>query len=126
MNITDRYEDIAKRSGFSEDIVKRILKATAQSLAHSLQQGETATLPGICRLTPNIKYKPELTTLEYESVLRIKATALDSLTKQVASEFEFETADENPMENMDVSERLQFINEQMNDGEKAFAIDSLF
>ena len=56
MNITDRYEDIAKRSGFSEDIVKRILKATAQSLAHSLQQGETATLPGICRLTPNIKY----------------------------------------------------------------------
>lgn len=126
MNITDRYEDIAKRSGFSEDIVKRILKATAQSLAHSLQQGETATLPGICRLTPNIKYKPELTTLEYESVLRIKATALDSLTKQVASEFEFETADENPMENMDVSERLQFINEQMNDGEKAFAINSLF
>ena len=59
-------------------------------------------------------------------MLRIKATALDSLTKQVASEFEFETADENPMENMDVSERLQFINEQMNDGEKAFAINSLF
>lgn len=126
MNITDRYEDIAKRSGFSEDIVKRILKATAQSLTHSLQQGEAATLPGICRLTPNIKYKPELTTFEYESVLRIKATALDSLTKQVASEFEFENTDANPMENMDVSERLQFINNQMDDGEKAFAINSLF
>lgn len=124
MNITDRYEDIAKRSGFSEDIVKRILKATAQSLTHSLQQGEAATLPGICRLTPNIKYKPELTTFEYESVLRIKATALDSLTKQVASEFE--NTDANPMENMDVSERLQFINKQMGDGEKAFAINSLF
>lgn len=126
MNITDRYEDIAKRSGFSEDVVKRILKATAQSLASSLQKGESATLPGICRLAPNVKYKPDLTTFEYENILRIKATALESLVKQVATEFEFENEDVNPMENMDVSERLKFINDQMNSGEKAFTINSLF
>ena len=126
MNITDRYEDIAKRSGFSEDVVKRILKAMVQSLASSLQKGESATLPGICRLTPNVKYKPDLTTLEYENILRIKETALESLVKQVATEFKFEDEEINPMENMDVSERLKFINDQMNSGEKVFTINSLF
>lgn len=128
MNITERYSDIAKRAGFSEDVIKRVLKATAQSLASSLQQGESATLPGICRLVPNIKYKPDLTTMEYENVLRIKASALDSLTNSVAEKFKFEDSDDNPMENMDVTERLNFIHSQMGQTgeEKVFAINSLF
>lgn len=126
MNITDRYDDIAKRSGFSEDVVRRILKATTQSLVESLQNGESATLPGICRLVPNIKYKPNLATLEYENVVRVKALALESLIKQVSEKFDTEHLDENPMDGMDVSERLKFINDKIDDNEKSFAINSLF
>lgn len=126
MNITDRYEDIAKKSGFSEDVVKRVLKASAQSLAESLKKGESATLPGVCRLSTNIKYKPDLMTMEFENVLKLRAVALESLVKQVADGFEFVDEDANPMEGMDMSERLQFIHSQMGSEEKAFTINSLF
>lgn len=125
MNITDRYEDIAKKSGFSTDIIKRVLKATAQSLAESLKKGESATLPGVCRLSTNIKYKPDLATLEYENVLKLRAVALESLVKQVADDFDFNAEEANNMEGMDVSERLKYINDQIS-GEKAFTINSLF
>ena len=55
MNIQDRYDDIASKSGLSEEIVRRVLKASRESLAFSLKKGERATLPGICTFTPEIK-----------------------------------------------------------------------
>ncbi|MEE1072227.1 MAG: hypothetical protein U0L26_07545 [Cellulosilyticum sp.] len=54
MNIQERYDDISRISGLSEDIIRRVYKATRQSLAQSLKRGERATLPGICTFTPEI------------------------------------------------------------------------
>lgn len=57
MNLQQRYEDISKRSGFSEDVVRRVLKASRESLAYSLKHGEGATLPGIVKMVPELKEK---------------------------------------------------------------------
>ena len=50
MTITDRYSDVAKRTGLSEDIIREVYRATKESLIDSLNRGESATLPGICIL----------------------------------------------------------------------------
>lgn len=52
MNMQDRYDDISKISGLSEEIVRRVLKATKQSCATSLKHGYRATVPGICTILP--------------------------------------------------------------------------
>jgi len=52
MTVKERVDDIVKRSGLSEDIVRRVIKAEIDSVVDSLIRGKSATLIGRCRLEP--------------------------------------------------------------------------
>ena len=55
MSVQERYNDIVKRSGLSEAVVKRVLIATRESIKESLIKGERATIMGIAVFYPKIK-----------------------------------------------------------------------
>lgn len=83
MNIQERYEDIARISGLSEEIVRRVFKAARQSLATSLKQGERATLPGICTLTPELKNRIELGGESMTTYIKLKASASSAMETEL-------------------------------------------
>lgn len=73
MNIQDRYTDIAKRAGLSEEIVRTVLKASRESLCDTLAQGNTATLPGICTMDVEVRTKLSKTnSIEMVEVAKVK------------------------------------------------------
>ena len=84
MNIQERYDDIARISGFSEDVIRRIFKATRQSLAESLKKGERATLPGICTVMPEVRYKLDCGGETMSSYIKLKASASSALETELA------------------------------------------
>ncbi|MBO5388684.1 MAG: hypothetical protein J6A59_11190 [Lachnospiraceae bacterium] len=54
MTTQERYNDICKICGLSEDIVRRVLNAERQSVANSLKRGERATLVGRVTIRPEL------------------------------------------------------------------------
>ena len=58
MTISQRIEDIVKRSGLSEHIVRSVLRAERDSIVDSLKRGERATMVGRCTLIPNMVGTP--------------------------------------------------------------------
>lgn len=52
MTVQERIDDICKKSGMSEDIVRRVLNAEKASVIESLKRGERATIIGRCILRP--------------------------------------------------------------------------
>jgi hypothetical protein len=123
MNIQNRYEDISRLSGLSEDIIRRVLKASRQSLAESLKHGERATLPGICTLTPEVKYKCNIVTNEQTSFIKIKAKASNSMTSELdgVSTFITDSSDESNNETIG----LNFANNNDGEAEKIFPVNAL-
>lgn len=57
MTVQQRLDDICKRSGMSEDIVRRVLQAERAQVLEQLKRGERATLIGRCVLRPDIRSK---------------------------------------------------------------------
>lgn len=57
MTVNERLEDISKISGFSTEIVRKILNAEKESVTKSLKIGERATLIGRCTITPCMRQK---------------------------------------------------------------------
>lgn len=57
MNTQERYDDICKITGLSEDIVRRVLSAQKESLLESLKRGEKASIVGVCTIKPEINSK---------------------------------------------------------------------
>ena len=55
MTVQERYNDICKISGLSEEIVRRVLNAERESVINSLKRGENATLIGRCIMKPRIE-----------------------------------------------------------------------
>lgn len=83
IGIQERYEDIAKRSGLSEEIIRRVLKASRESLAESLTYGDRATLPGICTLIPEVKTRLDIGGSSIKSFIKVKSTPSNSLQTEV-------------------------------------------
>lgn len=54
MTVKDRVADISKRTGLSEDIVRRVLNEECNSITESLLKGERSTLLGRCTFIPSI------------------------------------------------------------------------
>lgn len=54
MTVSERIKDISKRSGLSEDIIRRVLNAECESTAESLAKGENVTLLGRCTFIPSV------------------------------------------------------------------------
>lgn len=87
IGIQERYDDISKISGLSEDIIRRVLKASRQSIVKSLKSGERATLPGICTFTPELRdkinYKAESKSEVIQKYVKIKAKASPALDTEL-------------------------------------------
>lgn len=83
MTMQQRYSDIANKAGLSEDIVKRVLKASRDSLVDTLEEGYKAILPGIVTFEPKIRdrYKSEMATGKY---VKVGAKASASLGTDLA------------------------------------------
>ena len=55
MTVEERLQDISRRTGLSERVVRSVLKAETDSVIDSLKRGETATLVGRCHFKPTRK-----------------------------------------------------------------------
>lgn len=83
MTTQERYNDICKICGLSEDIVRRVLNAERQSVANSLKRGERATLIGRVTIRPEIRYKLGIGGEQIGSI-KLKT----SVSSALAAEFE--------------------------------------
>lgn len=112
MNIKDRYDDISRISGLSEEIIRRVFKATKESLSNSLKHGERATIPGICTLTPEIKNKIELGGESMTTYIKIKASASSVLESEFSNVKGFETNNSDKLVDMkDGMNKLHYVDD---------------
>lgn len=77
MTIQERIDDIVRRSNYSEDIVRTILKAEAESTMESVRKGENAVLPFIGKVRPIFRRKVTKSG-ETKSVLDVRIDPLSS------------------------------------------------
>jgi hypothetical protein len=91
MSIQDRYDEICKLSGLSEDVVRRVFKATKQSMAKSLRQGEPSTVPGIVTITPEVRQKLSIGGQSLTRYIRLKAKASSALESEISKLDNFES-----------------------------------
>lgn len=84
MTVQDRYDDICRRSGLSEEIVRRVLIAETDSCRDSLKNGEKVNLMGRCTIRPNIAYRASLSSSGgIERAVRLKAKANITLEESI-------------------------------------------
>ncbi len=57
MTVQERLADISKRTGLSEEIIRRVFSGETASILDSLKRGEPATLIGRCSITPELRNK---------------------------------------------------------------------
>ncbi len=94
MTNAERYADISKISGLSEDIVKRVIAAERESILNSLKRGERAALIGRCVLRPEIKSKLVIGgTLK--NYIDIKSDVTSSLKSSLEEMGSFEVIEDN-------------------------------
>lgn len=94
MTVQERYDDICKKSGLSEEIVRRVISAERESLKESLIKGERATLMGICTLYPHMKTKLEVGG-EISKHIRASATVSTSLANELCTKNSFVKQEDN-------------------------------
>lgn len=93
MTTQDRYDDICKISGLSEDIVRRVLLAEKQSIIESLKHGERATLIGRCVIRPEIRSKIVIGG-KLKNYVKLSVAVADSLECELKSIESFEGNDD--------------------------------
>lgn len=81
MTTQERYNDICKICGLSEDIVRRVLNAERQSIANSLKRGERATLIGRVTIRPELRYKIGIGGAQIGSI-KLKSTVSSALAAE--------------------------------------------
>ena len=84
ISIQDRYDEVSKISGLSEDIIRRVYKATRTSMINSLKRGERATLPGICTITPEIRNRIDYGAESMTSYIKLKANVSSALDNELS------------------------------------------
>lgn len=57
MTVQQRLDDICKRQGMQEEIVRRVLQAEKAQILDSLKKGEKATLIGRCVIRPELRQR---------------------------------------------------------------------
>lgn len=99
MTVNERITDIGKRTGLSEEIIRRVLTAETESVIESLKKGERATLINRCSFTPSLKTRLKVGG-ELETYIKVSAkpsTIIDNYFKQVG---EFEDGGKSEMERL--------------------------
>lgn len=82
MTVQQRLDDICKRSGMSEDIVRRVLQAEKASIIESLKRGERATLIGRCVIRPDLRQRVQVGG-EVESYIKASADVAYALQQEL-------------------------------------------
>lgn len=82
MTVQERIDDIVKRSGFSEEIVRRVLNAERESILESLKHGERATLIGRCTIVPELRKSLDIGG-KIKTVIKLKASPSYSLESEL-------------------------------------------
>lgn len=98
MSIQDRFDDIVRRAGLSEDIVRRVLKASRESLAVSLKKGQRATLPGICTMVPEVRSRVNIGAESVTNYIKIKANPSSAMESELSKLGKFNSSDEEAFE----------------------------
>ena len=90
MTVSERYADISRRTGLSEDIIRSILSATRDSIADSLRREDRATIPGICTFTSEMrrmmKLNPETQSMESTKFVKIKSKPSEAFEQLINTE----------------------------------------
>lgn len=109
MSLHARYAEVSELSGISEEVIRRVYKATRTSLVASLKRGEKATLPGICTINASVRNRINIGG-EQESYIKLKATPSSALTTELDKLSGFESAEEKEAEQREEEERLKILN----------------
>ena len=126
MSIQDRYNEISELSGFSEDVVKRVLKACRQSMAMSLKRGERTTLPGICTMTPELRNKIEVGSTTMTTYIKIKSKPSSSMSSELEKLGNFDKNKSNATnDSSDESIKLTFSEDGKDSGIRLTQINAL-
>lgn len=92
MTVNERIEDIKRRTGYSENVIRSVLTAEAESALDSLKKGERVTLINRVSLIPQRDSK-----LDFEGnrhyFVTAKAKVLGSLNDKLAQYEKFENED---------------------------------
>lgn len=109
MNTQERYEDISKISGLSEDIIRRVFNASKKSIAKSLKKGERATLPGLFTVRPEIRTKLNIGGTSVSQYIKLKASVSETISTELEklSNFEGDSIEES---NDEALKKLRIIN----------------
>lgn len=86
IGIQERYDDICEKSGLSEEIVRRVFRATRESIVSSLLKGERSTIPGIVSFTPEIRNKINPGGKSLTPYIKIKSGASTALETELAKQ----------------------------------------
>lgn len=89
MTTQERYDDISKLSGLSEEIVRRVLVAERESIVNSLKRGERSTLIGRCVVKPRLKQRLAVGG-KMEGYIGLNVEITQSLKAELAKVKEFE------------------------------------
>lgn len=57
MTVNERLEDIKRRTGYSENVIRAVLNAEAESILDSLKRGERATMIERVTIVPSLETK---------------------------------------------------------------------
>ena len=111
MSIQDRYNDISKKSGLSEEIIRRVFKATRESLATSLKKGDRGTIPGICTMIPEMKSKLNIGGESVTRYIKVKCIPSSAMETELSKINQFNDDNEagNTVTDEEVMTKLQFI-----------------
>lgn len=60
MGVVELIDMTVKKSGLSESIVRAVIKGVIEASQETLKHGKTATIPGLCTMTPDIRMKLEV------------------------------------------------------------------
>lgn len=95
MTVSERYADIAKRSGISEAVVQRVLAAQTESAVDTLKKGESVTIPGLCTIVPELRQgiSRDIGGFKEGKYIKVKASVLHSLQSRMAEVDGYSTED---------------------------------
>lgn len=101
MTTQERYNDIAKRSGLSEEIIRRVISAERESIVDSLKRGERATLIGRCVIKPDMRSRMEVGG-EIVNYMTVKSSVATSLKARIEEVTDFETVEDTEEDNFGI------------------------
>ena len=78
MTVQERLADISKRTGLSEEILRRAFAGETESVIESIKRGESATLIGRCSIKPELRSRLGIGG-GFTQQIKLSAKAVNSL-----------------------------------------------